>query len=308
MLNDELLHKWISGELTEAELEIFRQRPEYEELVRVYKHTSDLTPPNFDKDAMLSKILQSAPSKIQSPVNPGRRLFLSWMKYAAAACILLIGGWLVYSYLGKDVTYNIARGKTKEGVLPDNSTFVLNAESTLKYDTWSWKKERSLELTGEAFFTVTPGSKFTVNTPTGSVQVLGTKFDVWSREGALDVKCSHGKVAVLDKDGAFLAELKQYDAIRITPGQSPEKYEIPGEDQATWTQGITKLRKVPLATVLLELERQFDIKIHKDGINTGEVISCNFQHKDLGLALQTALSPLGLKYDIKEKQVYLKNK
>ncbi|MCB0519148.1 MAG: FecR domain-containing protein [Lewinellaceae bacterium] len=305
MLNDELLHKWINGELTAVELETFRQRPEYSSLVELYKNTEGLAAPAFDQEAMLSHILKK--EKISAtPEKTGRRVFLTWAKYAAAACVLLIAGWFLFSFFGKNVRYEMAKGETKEGVLPDQSMFVLNAESTLHYNKSAWKKERTLELEGEAFFSVKPGSTFTVKTPSGSVQVLGTKFNVWSRDGALDVKCSHGIVAVYDTSGELVTKLKQYDAVRLVPGRDPEPYQIPGEDNASWTQGITKLRKVPLAVVLQELERQFDVEIVADGLDDKEIITCNFQHEDLALALQTALSPLGIRFEIKGRKVVLK--
>lgn len=305
MVNDEILHKWINGELTEAELETFKLRPEYESLVELYKNTEDLAAPHFDGDAILSNILKK--EKINAtPEKMGRRVFLSnWVKYAAAASVVLIAGWFIFSFMGRQVSYELAKGEKKEGVLPDQSMFVLNAESSLSYDKWSWEKERSLSLKGEAFFSVKPGSKFTVKTPTGSVQVLGTKFNVWSRDGILDVGCSHGKVAVFSESGQLITELKQFDAIRVRPNAEPEKYQIPGEENASWTQGITKLRKVPLAIVLQELERQFDVEIDAGDLNTTEIISCNFQHKDLALALQTALSPLEINYEIKDRKVIL---
>ncbi|MBI1227164.1 MAG: DUF4974 domain-containing protein [Bacteroidetes bacterium] len=305
MIDDELLHKWIHGELTETELETFKQRPEYDSLVKLYENTESLAAPAFDKAAMLSGILQKEKTNVPTQ-KMGRRVLLYWAKYAAAACLVLVAGWFVFSFFSRNVHFEMARGETTEGVLPDQSTFILNAESSLTYNKWSWKKERSLQLKGEAFFSVKPGATFTVNTPNGSVQVLGTKFNVWSRAGSLDVKCSQGKVAVLEKSGKLIAELKQYDAIRILPDLAPEKYQIPGEDDASWTRGITKLRNETLATVLQELERQFDVEIDAGGLDTTDVINCNFQHEDLALALQTALSPLGISFEIKGKKVLLK--
>jgi transmembrane sensor len=41
-----------------------------------------------------------------------------------------------------------------------------------------WSKERTLSLEGEAFFEVQKGSKFSVVTSDGIVEVLGTSFDV----------------------------------------------------------------------------------------------------------------------------------
>ncbi len=47
-----------------------------------------------------------------------------------------------------------------------------------------------------------------------------------------------------------------------------------------------------VAELIAELERQFDIRIEAKGINLETKISCNFQHKNLNTALQTATTPL----------------
>ncbi|HFA47911.1 MAG TPA: DUF4974 domain-containing protein [Bacteroidetes bacterium] len=306
MTNDEILHKWINGELSAEELAVFKNRPEYDSLVELYKNTEDLAAPAYDADDVLSnilkrgKVVQMNKGKIiPLPQKNGRRAFIfNWIKYGVAASLLIIAGWFVFSNMDGEVVYELAKGERQEGILPDQSTFVLNAESRLSFDKKTWKKERSLYLEGEAFFHVTKGSKFTVNTPNGSVQVLGTKFNVWSRNNILEVKCQSGKVAVRTVAGKKIDELTRNDALRISDGKVLEKWETPTADNATWVDGISKFRKVELAVVLEELERQFDIKINTGNIDTKEIISCNFQHGDLDAALKTTVSALGIRYEI----------
>ncbi|HHM21592.1 MAG TPA: DUF4974 domain-containing protein [Bacteroidetes bacterium] len=305
MINDELLHKWVNGELTGEELAAFKRRPEYPSLAKLYRQTEHLAVPDMDAQNILANIL-----KKEKEENAGRRIFLTtWLKYAAAACLLILAGWFVWTNTNSETHYQMAKGEKTNGLLPDGSQFFLNAESHLWYNKITWNKERSLHLTGEAFFEVVKGSTFTVHTPAGSVQVLGTKFNVRSRNGILDVKCQHGKVAVLTPDGKTIDQLSQYDAIRIEPGKIPEKYRIAPAGKAAWVEGITKLRKVTLAEALQEIERQYNVDIHTEGIDTSEIMSCNFQHDDLALALQTTLSSFDIVFEIKNNgQVYLRKK
>ena len=304
MKNDELLHKWINDELTAEERKLFQARPEYESLKNLYKNTDHLSAPTFDQEGMLSHILQSEKT---NPVakKTGRRVFMNnWIKYAVAAVLVLLAGWFLFLN-NTPVVYEMANGEKKEGVLPDQSMFYLNADSRLSYFKKTWKKERTLQLKGEAFFSVKPGSTFTVETPTGSVQVLGTKFNVWSRGDVLDVKCTHGKVAVLNAAGTKIGELNPFDALRIEKGKAPEKYRTAEEENVGWTQGITKLRDATVGQALAELERQFNIKINAGEVDLNTVINCNFQHEDLELALKTALSQLDINYEIKNGEVFL---
>jgi len=58
--------------------------------------------------------------------------------------------------------------------------------------------ERIIHLEGEATFKVLKGNSFTVLTPFGKVEVLGTVFTVKAANGLLNVQCSEGKVRVSD--------------------------------------------------------------------------------------------------------------
>jgi len=307
MKNDELLHKWINGTISNEELAIFKLRPEYESLVDLDKQTSQLSAPDFDETTMLGDILKKEKTVTPQPKETGRRVFLStWIKYGVAASVLILASWFFFPRSSSDlVAYNLAKGERKEGTLPDQSTFILNAESRLTYDANNWANERTLKLSGEAFFEVQKGSTFKVITPNGTVQVLGTKFNVNSRKTTLEVICQSGKVAVLSTDGKKIDELNPTDAIRITNNQTSDKWQTQAAEKASWVDGISKFKKVPLANVLGELERQFDIEIQTNGVNVKEIISCNFQHKNLETALKTSLDPLNIKYTINGKTITL---
>lgn len=61
--------------------------------------------------------------------------------------------------------------------LPDGSVVRLNSVSRLSYKPLGWYFSRSAELSGEAFFEVEKGSKFTIYSMLGSTSVLGTSFN-----------------------------------------------------------------------------------------------------------------------------------
>ncbi|MCC6599835.1 MAG: FecR domain-containing protein [Crocinitomicaceae bacterium] len=95
---------------------------------------------------------------------------LVWGSAAAAA---VIAGFIFFLYHTKNETVGITalNGEIKETILPDGSKSVLNASTTIVYDT-DWSEERSVSLEGEAFFEVKKGSTFTVKTKFGSLEVL----------------------------------------------------------------------------------------------------------------------------------------
>lgn len=305
MKNDELLHKWINGELSEEELSVFKLRPEYPSLVELYQQTDNLQAPVFDQAAMLSEILKQEKIVATTPKAKIKRLAPSWVKYAAAAVVILLAGWFLWPNNTSIVQHQLANGTHQEGTLPDQSTYVLNAESTLSYDQDQWNTERLLNLEGEAFFDVKKGKSFRVMTPSGAVQVLGTKFNVWSREKTLEVSCQSGKVAIFNARGKRIDELSASDAIRITHDGKIEKWKIPTTNKASWVDGISKFRNVYLHVVLKELQRQFDVRIDDRQVQTEVILTCNFQHEDLELALKTTLQATGIQYEIKGDRVIL---
>ncbi len=295
MKDDKILHKWINGQLKGDALEEFKKRPEYESLETLYRNTDHLTAPSFEEKEMLSSILKK--KKSTGPQAIQRSLVPSWLKYAAAAMIALMVGFFFWPSAGQEVSFAMANGEQMNGTLPDLSTFVLNAQSELAYNQKTWKEDRTLTLKGEAFFKVEKGSKFTVKTPNGTVQVLGTQFNVWSRNDKLEVKCTSGKVAVLNTKGQKLGELTANQAIALSEDVVEKNWEFQNSENTSWMNGISKFKNVSLSRVLNELERQFNVEFVSENINLEEMISCNFQHKNLDLALQTTLNVLNIKFE-----------
>ena len=68
--------------------------------------------------------------------------------------------------------------------------------------------------------------------------VLGTKFNVRSRNDVLDVTCQSGRVMVLDKEGTVLGELIANDALRFTETNDIEKWNVSPSEKPGWVNGI----------------------------------------------------------------------
>jgi transmembrane sensor len=87
--------------------------------------------------------------------------------------------------------------------LPDGSSVWLNASSNLTYDENFGKKNREVNLTGEAFFDVVkdPSSPFIIHTKTVDIKVLGTQFNVkaYPEESFTETALIRGSVEVTVK-------------------------------------------------------------------------------------------------------------
>ena len=180
--------------------------------------------------------------------------------------------------------------------LPDGSSVELNAASTLKYHPYWWHFKRILELDGEGFFDVEKGNNFTVKSSFGETQVLGTSFNILSREEIYAVTCLTGRVQVTSnsKENIILkpnskAEIKQNGKINVIK-------EIDTYPEISWRKNIFLFTATPLRNVFLEIERQYDVTI-KIEIESMDLYTGNFtKNKSVEDILGYVCPALGLKY------------
>jgi ferric-dicitrate binding protein FerR (iron transport regulator) len=199
-----------------------------------------------------------------------RVLFSPWMKIAmAAAFALLVGISAVMQFHKKSV--EIPTGQHSSILLPDGSQVRLNAQSTLSYKPLLWLFSRKVNLEGEAFFEVKPGKKFEVASTLGNTIVLGTSFNIYSRNNNYQVTCVTGKVRVIENKGNVKVD--------ILPGQKAAINQqgildvhtgINTKQTISWLDNKLSFTSVPLQQVFEEIGRQYGIfiQIPKDLENT----------------------------------------
>ncbi|MCJ7821167.1 MAG: FecR family protein [Bacteroidales bacterium] len=119
------------------------------------------------------------------------RLNVTWPRIAIAAGIaLLMGVSALFNFYTK--TVNVPAGQHSEIYLPDNSKVSLNAQSTISYKPLMWRFARTVEFEGEACFDVVKGNQFEVISARGKTVVLGTTFNIYSRNNDYQVTCITG--------------------------------------------------------------------------------------------------------------------
>ena len=177
--------------------------------------------------------------------------------------------------------------------LPDDSEVTLNALSAISFNEKQWSTQRSVTLDGEAFFEVTKGNTFTVNTDMGEVTVLGTSFNVFNRETDFSVTCFSGSVQVKSNDDQVILKPGQKTRIDKQSGRLTVQDFNP-QQSATWRIGEFYFDAVELTMVIRELERQFDIKIEVTGDISDRFYSGFFSTQSLEEALKLVFVPMGL--------------
>jgi ferric-dicitrate binding protein FerR (iron transport regulator) len=214
---------------------------------------------------------------------------------AAAAAIILITGLLFLFQSPEKLTRVAAKAHRSTVTLPDGSLAELNAGTEIVYNTRAFRQKRSLQLTGEAFFTVRKGKAFTVNTTQGSVLVLGTRFNVYDRQNNFRVQCYTGKVQVKAAKSPGSLVLTGGMETRLSGVSLASPSAIDTCEVAPWRYGKIIFRDEPLANVLQEAERQFGKPIRYQGPSERRYTG-SFTTRDLDTALKLICMPMQLSY------------
>lgn len=213
--------------------------------------------------------------------------FSAGWKYAASfAALMLFSGLLYYLLLIRPFDYyETAYQENQTFQLADGTEVLLNAHSNLKVQQNLQSKDvREVWLEGEAFFKVNKikqdgeASTFIVHTPNLDVQVLGTHFNVKSRDGNTRVMLEEGSVKV--------ANVNTQENLLMVPGEAVELNEKEGKirkelakesKELAWQNNYFNFENESLGEVAKEIYQYYGVEVEfeqaemRDYIFTAEV-------------------------------------
>jgi transmembrane sensor len=146
------------------------------------------------------------------------------IKIAASILIVFTVGLILYFIKAGDKTIDVAiesNDSLRQIKFPDQSTAILNRNSTLVYPQTFSKSQREVTLmNGESFFKVVPDKSkpFVVHTNVATIKVIGTAFNVALKPETIEISVAEGRVLVYTlTDSVYLeagvaASLKTGDA------------------------------------------------------------------------------------------------
>ena len=181
MMNQELLYKYFKGT---ASIEEEKQILDWVEASKENRET-------YLKERMLFDVSLFS-TKQDSKKKPMRLMpMLRWTARIAAAIVIAVSGYYmttdyIYNKNAQPQTITVPAGQRAQITLADGTRVWLNAQSTLTYASNFGRKERNVELDGEAYFEVTKNKKlpFYVHTEMNKVRVVGTCFNVCAYKGS----------------------------------------------------------------------------------------------------------------------------
>ena len=192
-------------------------------------------------------------------------------------------------------TLSTPKGGQYKVMLPDGSTAVLNAASSLKFPSYFSGKERQVSVTGEVYFDVaskqgTQPFMVSVNSRQGQsladVTVLGTDFNVmaYDEEGHWATTLLNGAVKV--KTTSKETQLKPGQQLLVSnAGKREQVLEGKDEQAVAWVKGYFHFDKADIHSVMRQLERWYNITVEYEaapvkkfsgtiprGVNASEVL------------------------------------
>lgn len=292
MGKEDYVNKWLQGTLTEEEKTTFERTEEFKSLEKLSKSLKSFKAPEYDISLEYERLRSARPLK-------GKVVAMNWLSpllKIAAVFAVMAGSYFFFLYDASTVVETLAAEKT-ELTLPDKSFVALSAFSRLSFHERKWKKQRRVELEGEAFFKVAKGSRFDVLTSSGTISVLGTEFNVRNRKDYFEVICYEGSVEV--QSAHEVVKLLPKQMFRMISGVV-DKDNIATDNAPAWRVGESSFKSVPFLYVMQEFERQYNVSVTTRNVDTDQLFTGTFTHSDMSLALKSITIPLNLTYQIAE--------
>ncbi|NQX38487.1 protein of unknown function [Pedobacter steynii] len=172
------------------------------------------------------------------------------------------------------ILYNIIStpaGGQYQVVLPDGTHVWLNSASSLKYATsLASLKERTVVLTGEAYFEVSRGEKgqpkkpFIVKSRNQEVEVLGTHFNInsYEQEELTATTLLEGRVKV-KRQGIFERTISPGEQSLV--GKHIEIQKVDTSTAVAWKNGLFKFENANIYTVMNQFSRWYNFDVVYEG-------------------------------------------
>ena len=298
MERENLIKKWLDDELNAHELEAFKKLEDYDELILLDANLQHFKAEDYDTSIELNKL--KAAIKTVENNKPKTTWFKPLLRIAA---ILAICFSVYYYTTTLDTTITTLASEKTSIELPDASNVSLNAESLITFNRKKWNDARDVQLEGEAFFKVAKGSTFNVITETGKVTVYGTEFNVKQRDNYFEVICYEGLVGVTYKSQQ--TKLSPGDSFLIMDGKLIAK-EKETNTTPSWLHNESQFESLPYIQVIAEFERQYNVKINSDAVDTDQLFTGGFSHNNIDVALKSITLPLHLTYSKTKNTITLK--
>lgn len=220
-----------------------------------------------------------------------RKLYINLVKYAAVIAILLVNIWLLTDkFIPKEkallyTKIEVPKGQRIFMTLQDGTEAWLSPRSVIRIPNEFSKTERSVELDGEGFFSVTKDAErpFIVKTKRYDIKVLGTRFNVfaYSESERFETNLVEGRVQVTNNNKPEESIiLKPNEMVALSNG-SLIKSIVSFNNEEYLKSGIFYFSNKRFSEILDYLTLWYNVKFEiKDSARIDRYISGKFRQSD----------------------------
>lgn len=276
---------------------------------------------NYEKQKTIDVTADWEQLQKRITADRNRRLFFSYLRNVAAVLLPLF---LAYQYAlypilkenrstKETITVTSAPGMVTQTVLPDGSEVWLNALSSLTYPQRFTEKDRTVQLSGEAYFKVVSDKKhrFNVETPRNMVvSAYGTEFNVnaYESETNYEVTLANGHIEVSSGIGPKATEVLVVDEKAVLHVETGNIHVVTADTyvETAWKDGKMVFRREKLDKIAEKLSRRFGVDIRLEGNRLkGYEYTATFTDETLEDILDLLKRSAPITYTIsKQKQLY----
>ena len=205
--------------------------------------------------------ISSEPEKIKN-ISISNFRWIGYPRFVGAFLLIALT-YLPITKIMNTVNINSDLGIREKVIsLSDGSKIYLNAGSKLSYSKDYDSESRKVSLNGEAYFDVKKGiNPFIISTEYAEITVLGTKFNVRSRDDGFEVGVNEGVVKVHNDLQSM--ELSQGEQIDINP-EYPKTFSSSkmADFYPGWKNNKLICDNSSLLKICDELERIYNVEIN----------------------------------------------
>ncbi|MDO6388819.1 FecR domain-containing protein [Pontibacter sp. BT731] len=238
----------------------------------------------------------------------------TWLSAAAVIILLLATSALLFTRQSAEpVTYATAYGEKRIIQLSDKSVIVLNANSSITIpEKWEKDEPRTVQLRGEAFFSVTQQpnrQQFIVKTSKGTeINVLGTEFNVYDRGQEDRVVLANGKVRLSATQNGKTRQLEMQpgDLVTVSAAGDLRHRRVDPDLYTAWQHNKVYFDDYTLREVGVLIEQQYGYKVEFSGKElSGQRITAFLEVKNPEDILHTLAETFELKITQQENTIYI---
>jgi transmembrane sensor len=312
----ELYDKYTRNELTKQDLEELRNQDATTTDVELEKFLWERwSKDDIDTAAVTDEVQLKTKRNIDKRIAAENKpvatpLYMRVMAWAAAVMLPILM-FFTYNFIQQnglqqstaEMVVSTNTGEKASVILPDGTKVALNSDSRLKYTPASYRNERNVKFSGEAYFQVAKDKRhpFVISANNLSVKVLGTTFNLSVRpnDATAELALKTGKVLFSSLQMGNSAVILPNH--KVTMNQHTGKLNvstIEPDEISPWMRNEMVFRNAKISQVLRSIETNYGVKIHINAKDSNDLFTGTLASNDL----KGVLEVLELSYHLKASQ------